>query len=774
MAQTSRGIKYPSDYSKVADVPSDMEEMAESIDDALDTLDNQKVDKVTGKGLSKNDFSDYYKQQVDTNTENINTNTDNIEELILENQRLKEDLKGLPQGEAEGTEIDIEDSAEMRFNSFDIEGNSEQETRSGKNKLSIPSSLARTQNGLTFVVNDNGSVTITGTSTAATDFRVEIPEKPAGTYTFSLKTIGTVPDNSQQWVLRHNNVNLNLNPTVKNNETTAVSNTVSETINTLQIFTNSGRTFNCTVYPQLEEGSTATPYEQYGASPSPDYPSEVKSCGDNINIFDITKYDYRSNAGADSQINNKTDFRITALMNNNDNCAVRFKILDLTNYAGKTLSVKAFVKSSTDTNNAFMVLRQNNSDYSGTHTNIFYDESQRTTDGVITLNYKVASTINDSNRYLFIHFYATRGTVCNIGDYVDYKVKLVPNTDAGEYSEYGQGCITEIICDENIFNKDTISENTALDSTTGTTVANNYRITSDYIRVKENTNYKFSNASDISTNGKALCFYDSNKKYISGNELSGLPNGVFTTPTNTKYIRFGYVNSGYYANLMLKEDSTSSTFIEHQSQSYTIPTQQPMREIGDTRDKFILKENGKWYEEHLIYRYIFTGNETFTKHSVTSNNSFYGTMPIGERVPKKPASNNDVAEAISNYFSVNAVNTLVFNDKVGIGITVNSGLTLYICTGLSGISTVSDLKAWLKEKYDEGNPTYVDVILTEPDEIECTSQQTEILNQMYIKAKSYKGVTHIYSNDAVSPNIKVNYKKDIDIMINNLQAQILS
>lgn len=57
MAQTSRGIKYPSDYSKVADVPSDMEEMAESIDDALDTLDNQKVDKVAGKQLSTEDYS---------------------------------------------------------------------------------------------------------------------------------------------------------------------------------------------------------------------------------------------------------------------------------------------------------------------------------------------------------------------------------------------------------------------------------------------------------------------------------------------------------------------------------------------------------------------------------------------------------------------------------------------------------------------------------------------------------------------------------------------
>ena len=40
---------------------------------------------------------------------------------------------------------------------------------------------------------------------------------------------------------------------------------------------------------QLEESSTATDYEPYGASPSPDYPSEIHSVADDVNLFDASK-----------------------------------------------------------------------------------------------------------------------------------------------------------------------------------------------------------------------------------------------------------------------------------------------------------------------------------------------------------------------------------------------------------------------------------------------------------------------------------------------------
>lgn len=172
---------------------------------------------------------------------------------------------------------------------------------------------------------------------------------------------------------------------------------------------------------------------------------KIKTVGSNVNLFNILKYPYRNYNEASEQITDGTNFRIIATTSKNSNNAAGFKIMDLTEYAGKTLTIKAKVKSSTSTNKGFLVLRQNNTDYTGTKSNEKYDETQNTTDGVIMLNYKVSNIINDSNRYLFAWFYATRGSDCNANDYVDYKVKIAEGAEVGEYSQYAQGSSKAII-----------------------------------------------------------------------------------------------------------------------------------------------------------------------------------------------------------------------------------------------------------------------------------------------------------------------------------------
>lgn len=50
------------------------------------------------------------------------------------------------------------------------------------------------------------------------------------------------------------------------------------------MFYSSGTVVNETLYPMLIKGSELKPYEQYGASPSPDYPSEIKTVKDSVEI----------------------------------------------------------------------------------------------------------------------------------------------------------------------------------------------------------------------------------------------------------------------------------------------------------------------------------------------------------------------------------------------------------------------------------------------------------------------------------------------------------
>ena len=61
MAETKNGIKYPDNYNSVADIPKDLKDMAESIDAQI----ANKVEKVDGKGLSTNDFTNAYKEKLD-------------------------------------------------------------------------------------------------------------------------------------------------------------------------------------------------------------------------------------------------------------------------------------------------------------------------------------------------------------------------------------------------------------------------------------------------------------------------------------------------------------------------------------------------------------------------------------------------------------------------------------------------------------------------------------------------------------------------------------
>jgi len=81
------------------------------------------------------------------------------------------------------------------------------------------------------------------------------------------------------------------------------------------------------------------------------------------------------------------------------------------------------------------------------------------------------------------------------------------------------------------------------------------------------------------------------------------------------------------------------------------------------------------------------------------------------------------------------------------------------------IADVNSCKTFFKELYEAEAPVYVDYVLETPIEVECTAEQTEILEKIENEAKTYKNVTHIYSTDEISPNMKVTYFKDIETII---------
>lgn len=190
------------------------------------------------------------------------------------------------QNTATGKNIHLEDSSDDPLVSIKVKGSTTQVTRSGKNLLNVTAKTTTTQ-GLTFTVNEDKSITINGTNTGTGTYYFRIANNfalPAGDYTLS-----------------------NKNPSVNNNSgfifyddgnnfpRTNISNATFTKDTTIKPYlkVNAGVTVNNqTVYPMIIKGTyteeTFPEYEQYGASPSSDYPSPIKNI-EGKNKFDINQ-----------------------------------------------------------------------------------------------------------------------------------------------------------------------------------------------------------------------------------------------------------------------------------------------------------------------------------------------------------------------------------------------------------------------------------------------------------------------------------------------------
>lgn len=150
-------------------------------------------------------------------------------------------------------------------------GNTEQTTYSGKNLISArPSSGSA--NGITWTLNSDGSVTVSGTATANQVISFGTVSMTQGqTYTLSGCPSGGALG---KYILYTNVVDPQFIDT-GSGATHAVSATATAQVYFIIYI---GRTINETIYPMLEIGSSASPYEPYvggTASPNPDYPQAI-------------------------------------------------------------------------------------------------------------------------------------------------------------------------------------------------------------------------------------------------------------------------------------------------------------------------------------------------------------------------------------------------------------------------------------------------------------------------------------------------------------------
>lgn len=259
MASTKNGVIYPDDYNKAADILADMKVLADSVDGNIEQINSNIQENTENIKLSQEEIK---KLQ----SENI--------EVKAENERLKSDIESISLvGQAEGESIDLNDSSNARFNKFEIGGNHKQETREGYNllKLSTLKGKTETKNGITYKINDDGSITLNGTKTEYTSFNLLVQSLKSGTYKF-------VDGQNNNYVFLQGLGKWNVTSQSKDFSLTEDGDTVIY----LVVSGNAPTLNNFTLYPMIYEGTDDKPYEQYGAMPSPDYRSEVKTVKDSV------------------------------------------------------------------------------------------------------------------------------------------------------------------------------------------------------------------------------------------------------------------------------------------------------------------------------------------------------------------------------------------------------------------------------------------------------------------------------------------------------------
>ena len=263
MAVTPKGIYYPSTPSAQADLLTDLEDMAESIDTALDN-----VVIPVDSALSPTSENPVQNKVI----------TANIEDLEAENAELKNIIDQIvPTTTQEGTDITLQNTLDAKLKNLTPKGNTSQETYNGDNLVNYDGTQ------INLVKSTARTISITPTNFPLT--------LPAGTYTIALPDL-VMTNNSYNFAIQLFITGGTYIATGYNNSVKSYTFTLSEekTFTKLYCFVSNSDNDNATATfskIMLNTGNTAKEWEKFvggTASPNPDFPQNVKVVTGNNNV----------------------------------------------------------------------------------------------------------------------------------------------------------------------------------------------------------------------------------------------------------------------------------------------------------------------------------------------------------------------------------------------------------------------------------------------------------------------------------------------------------
>lgn len=221
---------------------------------------------------------------------------------------------------ASGEMLNVTDSSDLGLKGLKVFGKGEQAKTTGAQLFQPKKENLTTNDGLTGVINSDGSVTVTGTPTKryAQAYFENVSSFPEGKYFISggsheVSTLTFQVDITRQ------------DDTIEYLRNTAMEFKADDKSRRVMIKYDSPdlQKTNYTIYPMLNVGETQAPYEPYTGnqpSPNPDYPQEIKIPGSDgeievsligVNLFDASKLPTKSQGGATVTNNGDGSFTIS-------------------------------------------------------------------------------------------------------------------------------------------------------------------------------------------------------------------------------------------------------------------------------------------------------------------------------------------------------------------------------------------------------------------------------------------------------------------------------
>ncbi len=696
--------------------------------------------------------------------EDIKANKESIKEIQAENERLREDIKSIATiGEASGENIHIEDSSNSRCE-IEIGGNQKQETREGYNQININDFFEGTKNGVTITKDlEKGSLTFNGTVTST--FAISIPlNLSKGTIiSYSLNNSKI----NKEVIMRLGIPNGQIGGLLCDVVNAKKENfELTEDINEVQIRIGAGITLESfVVFPQLETNTSLHNFEIYGASPSIDYPSKVKSVGDNINMLFTNPDDWEQGTITDgANASSMTRIRTKNFIDIIDN--------------------EDYYVSISNTQYCFLniVLYKEDKTYIGQYYSL--------NNAINGANHLKINLPTDAKKIRVIIRNLDNVSDISPSDIEMIKPKLEKSSVATPYSSYNCGSLKTKIGNKNhlstiprvTFSLQGIQTTFDGEKFTckGTAMYNYFNLVTQRIQqhFKAGT-YTFS--SNMFEKGRAcIRFY-----YEDGTA------DTYYSNINTKKISFTLKKDAYAYFLMvdgltvgggdvidciiklqLEDGNTSTEIVKAENQEFVVDVQQPLLE-GDT----FVRQDGKWYEKHNWKTMSFDGQNMASQAGgnfadFKENGNIARVFEIKDllissirndifcdKLPRQADSMwNGKSTGIQSWQGQNKILiSLPFDDvekKYGQKLTVDNYVTaFYMCL--------------------QDEVPIISYPLAEPELIECTETQSKVLDEIYNKAHTYKNITNISAESSeVNPIVNLKYLKDTETEHKKLQAQI--